>query len=106
MSDDKNTYYCGAWWTPKWIRRILSVKFNASCKVHDMDYKTTRFTREEADTRFLLHMIRQAKGSVVWEITATMFYLFVRMLGKLSYGIVRAKKVIEDKLISSSSEKD
>jgi len=86
---EKEDYYCGAWWTPKWIRRILSFKFNASCKIHDLDYKTTRFTREEADTRFLLHMIRQAKGSILWEGFATIFYLFVRFLGKLSYGLIK-----------------
>lgn len=91
---EKNKYYCGAWWTPKWIRKIISTKFNASCKVHDLDYKTTKFTREEADTRFLLHMIRQAKGSIFWEVIATFFYLFVRMLGKLSYGINKAKEKI------------
>ena len=84
---DKDQYYCGAWWTPKFIRRILSVRFNASCKIHDLDYKTTRFTREEADTRFLLHMIRQAKSSVFWEVIATIFYISVRILGKLSFGL-------------------
>jgi hypothetical protein len=87
MNEDKNSYYCGPWWTPKFVRRILSVKFNASCKVHDLDYKTTRFTREESDTRFLLHMIRQAKSSVFWEINATLFYVSVRLLGKLFYGV-------------------
>ena len=94
MDIEKNKYHCGAWWTPRWIRRIISVRFNASCKVHDMDYLTTRFTREESDTRFLLHMIRQAKSSVFWEIIATIFYLSVRMLGKLSYGIGKAKKLL------------
>ncbi|NVM37758.1 MAG: hypothetical protein HWN81_19355 [Candidatus Lokiarchaeota archaeon] len=88
-------YYCGSWWTPRWVRRILSVKFNASCKVHDLDYHTTKFTREEADTRFLLHMVKQAKGSIFWEIIATLFYIFVRMLGKLSYGVNKAKKMLD-----------
>lgn len=82
----KEKYYCGATWTPKWIRYILSVRFNASCKVHDLDYETTRFDREEADTRFLLHMIRQSKNAVRWEIVATSYYIFVRILGKLSWG--------------------
>ena len=82
----KEDYYCGAWWTPKWARRILSLKFNASCKVHDLDYDTTKYSREEADTRFLLHMIRQSKKSLFFEVLATIFYLFVRILGKLSYG--------------------
>ncbi len=92
--NDKNKYHCGAWWTPSWVRRIISVKFNASCKVHDMDYGTTRFTREESDTRFLLHMIKQSKSSIFWEIIATFFYLSVRMLGKLSYGVGKAKKLL------------
>jgi len=38
MDTNKNQYHCGAWWTPKWVRRIISTRFNASCKVHDMDY--------------------------------------------------------------------
>lgn len=83
---DKGKYYCGAWWTPKWVRRILSVRFNASCKVHDLDYATTKFSREEADTRFLLHTIRQAKSSIFWEVIATVFYISVRLMGKLSWG--------------------
>lgn len=82
----KEKYYCGATWTPKWIRRILSIRFNASCKIHDLDYESTRFDREEADTRFLLHMIRQSKGNIFWEIIATIYYIFVRMLGKLTWG--------------------
>jgi len=98
MNNDKNTYYCGAWWTPKLIRRILSIRFNASCKVHDLDYKTTRFTREEADARFLLHMLRQAKGSMFWKMMANLFYFSVRILGKLSYGMSKTKKAIAKKL--------
>ena len=31
-------YHCGPENAPKWVRRILSYKFNASCKIHDMDY--------------------------------------------------------------------
>jgi len=79
-------YYCGALWVPRWIRKILSIKFNASCKIHDLDYSSTRFDREEADTRFLLHMIRQSKNSFSCEVVATMYYLFVRMLGKFTWG--------------------
>jgi len=94
MDTNKNQYHCGAWWTPKWVRRIISTRFNASCKVHDMDYLTTRFTREESDTRFLLHMIRQSKSSFFWEILATIFYIFVRLLGRLSYGVNKAKKLL------------
>ena len=70
MLNDKSKYYCGSVWIPGWIRRILSI----------------RFDREETDTRFLLHMIRQCKGNIFWEIIATFYYIFVRILGKLSWG--------------------
>lgn len=86
MLNDKSKYYCGSVWIPGWIRRILSIRFNASCKIHDLDYESTRFDREETDTRFLLHMIRQCKGNIFWEIIATFYYIFVRILGKLSWG--------------------
>lgn len=82
----KQKHYCGATWVPEPIRRILSIRFNASCKIHDLDYTTTRFDREEADTRFLMHMIRQSKNSIGWETVATLYYLAVRVLGKLSWG--------------------
>jgi hypothetical protein len=85
LEKNKTKYYCGSWWTPKFIRRFLSIKFNASCKIHDLDYYSKEFEREEADTRFLLHMIRQSSKSFFFEILATFFYLFVRMLGKLSW---------------------
>lgn len=87
MDKEKKKYYCGAWWTPKFIRRILSIRFNASCKIHDLDYKSKEFDREEADTRFLLHMVRQSKKSLVFEVLATIYYIFVRILGKLSWGL-------------------
>lgn len=84
--EDKEGYHCGPWWLPRWIRRVLSVRFNASCKIHDLDYEASRFDREEADTRFLLHMIRQSRHSLGWEIMATVFYLAVRVVGKTSWG--------------------
>ena len=87
MKNKNIKYYCGSWWTPKFIRRILSVKFNASCKIHDLDYKSKKFDREEADTRFLLHMVRKSKKSLIFEVLATIYYIFVRMLGKLSWKV-------------------
>ena len=82
---EKHKFYCGPWWMPRWLRRILSFKFNASCKVHDLDYASREFSRIEADDRFLLHMIRQAKSSLFWEIYAMSYYILVRILGKLSW---------------------
>lgn len=82
---EKQKYYCGAWWVPKFIRKILSVRFNASCKIHDLDYMNKEITREESDVKFLLNMIRQSKGSIFFEFIATLFYIFVRILGKISW---------------------
>ena len=85
LNHKKTKYYCGSWWVPRFIRKILSIKFDASCRIHDLDYRHKEFKREEADTRFLFHMIRQSKNSVFWEFIATAFYIFVRVLGKLSW---------------------
>ena len=85
MQPEKQKYYCGAWWVPKFIRKILSFKSNASCKIHDLDYISKDITREESDVKFLLNMIRQSNGSAFFEICATFFYIFVRILGKLSW---------------------
>jgi len=78
--------HCGPYWMPRWIRRILSSKFNASCKIHDLDYITTRFTRDEADARFQDHMNRQAKSSLKWRFIAFCYYIAVRVGGKFSWG--------------------
>jgi hypothetical protein len=86
MQREKQKYYCGAWWVPKFIRRILSFKFNASCKIHDLDYGSKEFDREETDKRFLCHMIRQSKNNIFYEVLAAFFYISVRLLGKLSWG--------------------
>jgi hypothetical protein len=83
---NKRKDYCGPYWMPKWLRRILSNKFNASCKIHDLDYATTRFTRDEADARFQDHMNKQAKNSLKWRLVAFIYYVMVRIGGKLSWG--------------------
>ena len=82
--------YCGPFWMPKFMRIWLSDKFNASCKIHDMDYGSKKFTRKEADVRFLEHMTRQAKDSKWWKFVAKGYYYAVRLGGKLSWD--RAKK--------------
>ena len=78
-------YYCGPFWFPKWARKILSTKFNASCKIHDLDYKTARFNRDEADARFQDHMNRQAEMHYGWRLWAFIYYSMVRLGGRLSW---------------------
>ncbi len=77
--------YCGPYWAPKWFRRFLSKKFNASCKVHDLDYSSKGFSRGEADSRFLNHMNRQANSNLCWKLIAFIYYSLVRIGGKFSW---------------------
>jgi len=45
--------FCGPYWMPAKIRRLFSSKFNASCKIHDLDYASKKFSRKQSDKRFL-----------------------------------------------------
>ena len=85
--------YCGPFWMPKFLRKLVSNKFNASCKIHDLDYVSDKFTQKESDDRFLAHMLKQAKGSVFWVLMAACFYTAVRLGGWISY-----KKAQKDRL--------
>lgn len=80
--------YCGPYWMPSVLRRAVSSKFNASCKIHDMDYESKKFSREEADKRFRKHTLKQAGKSRFWRIIARIFYGLVRIGGKISYNKV------------------
>jgi len=84
MSSKK--YYCGPYWIPSKVRRIVSSKFNASCKIHDMDYESMKYGQKQADKRFRAHALRQAGNHIGWRIVARLFYIMVRVGGKLSYG--------------------
>lgn len=85
-------YYCGPWWAPNWINRILSYKFNMSCKVHDQDYSSRRMTRYEADIRFLDNMMQQADRSLFWEMLAVAYFLATRVFGRLSWRELPSKE--------------
>ncbi len=82
----KRKDYCGPYWMPVYIRKTLSNKFNASCKIHDLDYTTTKYSRDVADARFQDHMNRQAKNSLWWRFLAFVYYVMVRIGGKMSWG--------------------
>lgn len=78
--------YCGPYWMPSWMRKHFSKKFNASCKIHDLDYASTKFSRDQADARFHDHMNRQAEHSLYWRTIAFFYYIAVRLAGKWSWG--------------------
>lgn len=83
----KQQYYCGPnWgWFPELLKRPLSYRFNASCKIHDLDYGSPKYSRFQADIRFLYHMMRQAEGSLFWELVAVLYFLAARVAGWLSW---------------------
>lgn len=78
--------YCGPYWMPSFLRRAISSKFNASCKIHDMDYMSKKYSRSEADLRFRDHVLRQAGNSRFWRVIGRIFYGMVRIGGRFSYG--------------------
>lgn len=77
--------YCGPYWMPAKLRKLVSNKFNASCKIHDLDYDSMKYSRKEADYRFLLNMKKQAKNNILFKIVAYAFYLMVRIGGSISW---------------------
>jgi hypothetical protein len=79
-------YYCGYDSSPTWIRKLLSIKFNASCRIHDLDYEqNSPFSQEEADQRFFQNMVKQSKGNLFWLFLACIFYKAVLIGGKKTY---------------------
>jgi len=78
--------YCGPYWLHPKIRRLLSIKFNASCKIHDEDYENAIFTQKQADRRFISHTLRQSKGNILWILVGVLMYIGVRLGGWISYG--------------------
>lgn len=79
-------YHCGYKESPEWLRKLMSYKFNASCLIHDLDYRpNTKFSQLQADLRFLEHTLRQAKDSKFWVVMAYVFFFVVRIMGKKAY---------------------
>lgn len=83
-------YYCGPWWMPRILRRLLSVKFNEACRMHDIHYSGGEMSRLEADLEFLVHMMDQSEGSLFWELVALSYFTMARLAGRLSWGRVVA----------------
>lgn len=79
-------YYCGYQTLPKWFRKILSYKFNASCRLHDMHYRSnTKRSQLDADIEFLRNCLKQANANMFWSFMAYAAYFIVRLLGKKAY---------------------
>jgi hypothetical protein len=72
--------YCGTLIIPKWFRKALSVKFNKSCKIHDVYYESSIIDNQDADLIFLEHMRLQAGSSIYWKCIAYAMFLSVRVV--------------------------
>lgn len=79
-------FYCGPKHAPKWIKKLLSSKFNTSCKIHDNQYKkASKYTRREADKLFLQNMLTEASNSKYWTLAAYLYYYIVKLWGWYYY---------------------
>ena len=78
-------HYCGPYWMPKFMRKWLSGKFNASCRLHDIHYEKMNYSRREADQIFLKNCLAQSNSSGT-DIIAALFFIAVVIGGRLSYG--------------------
>ncbi len=79
----KEIYYCGPQWWPKIIRRWLSQKFNAECKLHDDMYEAG-FSRAVSDDDFLKGMLHKAGDDKGDKAIAYVYGNAVKLLGWLS----------------------
>ena len=75
-------YYCGLYRWPKWLRKILSKKFNASCMLHDIHHVSQIIDDKTSDKIFLENCKKQSVGNLFWECIAYVFYVAVRILSK------------------------
>lgn len=72
-------YHCGvSRWTPRWIRRILSIHFNEACYVHDLDHNNGEDLKK-ADLRFLDNMQMIAGLNPFLRLQAWVYYFAVRI---------------------------
>lgn len=82
-------YYCGPYYFPRKLTKILSVSVNESCKTHDTHYKFKTHPKLLADLIFLFSMLYEScknvlKGSL-GIIMAPIFFLFALTFGLISW---------------------
>lgn len=71
------SYHCGPYNWPMWLKRIFSVWFNESCRLHDENYRLGLLTKDQYDALFLMDMLARSN---TWhkKIAAYLFYFAVR----------------------------
>lgn len=79
-------YYCGSETMPICFRKILSIPFNQSCKLHDEQYlPETKTPKLKADWIFLRNMQKQAGFNLFYQFLAIIYFLMVIIFGWARY---------------------
>jgi hypothetical protein len=83
-------YYCGPFYLPKFIRKVISKNFNLPCKFHDEQYNLQVSKRKDIDRDFLLDMmslVEDGKGTSFGAYT--MYYLVRYVIGWPSWYMIK-----------------
>lgn len=76
--------HCGPGWFPKWLKRVLSKRFNGACAVHDYEYRLQEIGKWESDEKFLDAMIQMSESRKEL-IQAYLFFIMVKCFGWFSW---------------------
>jgi len=91
----KRGYYCGPFWMPVYLRKLLSKDFNRACWHHDQDYNTQPDSRIIIDKRFYDEMIVMTNGDKRLERKAKLYYNLVRFYAWTSWYLIKWKNASE-----------
>ena len=82
-------YYCGPYYFPKKLTKMLSFGVNESCKFHDMGYKDKNSPKILIDVTFFFSMIKESCISMARGcfglIMSPLFFIFVLTFGIISW---------------------
>ena len=76
--------YCGPWYFPAKLKCVISEWFNRPCRRHDHDYRMNN-GRFASDWRFYIGMFKLSGYNPIKHLVALVFYIFVFLLGWISY---------------------
>ena len=57
--------------------------------MHDLDYANKELSRKVSDKKFLNNCLRQAHKSLLWKAVACVYYVLVRVGGRISFNKVK-----------------
>ncbi len=77
-----DNFSCGPQWWPKILRKFLSQRFEAECKVHDAMY-AEGVARSDADRLFRQGLKERAGDDFRWQVAAFLFGAAVTLGGWL-----------------------